>query len=823
MKISAKTITIGISTLIVVGGSVAYYLLTNDSPETLGWMNSSWLYRKGITVENEGDDLFSEDVLIEIDTASLISANKLQSDCDDLRFTDGDETTSIYYWIEGGCNTSTTQIWAQIPELRTGGQTIYMYYGNASATNSEQTWSSGVFTMMYNNTCPSGWTRVSALDGRFTYGATISETTGGNASHNHSISDSVSSVSAGAASTNCSTASIATTHNHSFSTNSSTKTDTYPPYVEMIFCSKSKLDISSGLIGIFDSAPGSGWTRFSALDTKFARGASSYGATGGAETHTHTYSTSTGGPSDTAAADTVSATLTRATSSHTHSVGGTTDSGTSLPPYIDVLFYSKDSTGVAVSSLISMASSLPPLGWTSVTAFDNKFLRGNSSYGSTGGVTTHTHGFSGTTGGSSNTTIRSISNCYSVGSHSHTYAGTSGSGGNVPPYTTIVYAKRKTTLTTTPGTEETQNTAPNAPSSLLTEGQTNPSSITDSTPEFSAVFSDTDSSDTGNYYQINVNTNSSFTGTSMWDSTKTALSPVVTNGSRSQDISYAGSTLSVGTIYYWRIKFWDNNTGESSWSSTANFTLNAPPTAPTSPQAEGLTNPTSVADTTPEFSAIFNDPNTGNTGVSYQIQVNTASDFTGTSMWDSTLTAMTATAIGARSPDISYAGTTLTLNGTTYYWRIRFADNHNETGSWSSAGSFVMDGAPFAPTGLLTDGMTNPIRIFSSTPYFSAIHSDPNGDDANIYQLQVNTNNTFTGTVMWDSGQQATSTPDGARTEDITYAGTPLTNENITYYWRIKFWDLGDYEGPWSATAQFSSQHISFLFEGLGLGGIKID
>jgi len=134
-----------------------------------------------------------------------------------------------------------------------------------------------------------------------------------------------------------------------------------------------------------------------------------------------------------------------------------------------------------------------------------------------------------------------------------------------------------------------------------------------------------------------------------------------------------------------------------------------------------------------------------------------------------------------------------------------------------------MDGGPFAPTALLTDGMTNPTRIFSMTPSFSAIYTDPNGDDADIYQIQVNTNNTFTGTVMWDSGKQATSTPDGQRSEEITYAGTPLTNQNTTYYWRIKFWDLEDYEGPWSATAQFSSLQASFLFEGVKIGDLKLD
>ena len=367
------------------------------------------------------------------------------------------------------------------------------------------------------------------------------------------------------------------------------------------------------------------------------------------------------------------------------------------------------------------------------------------------------------------------------------------------------------------------NNPPTAPTSLLTEGSTNPTGVADTTPEFSAIFNDPNSGDTGIYYQIQVNTASDFEGTSMWDSSLTSMTATAI-GARSPNISYAGETLMLdGTMYYWRIRFADNNGATSPWSSVANFTMNTPPTEPSSLLTEGSTNPPGIADTTPEFSAIFNDPNSGDTGIYYQIQVNTASDFTGTSMWDSSLTSMTATAIGARSPDISYAGTTLTLNGTTYYWRIKFADNNGATSPWSSAGNFTMDGAPFTPTNLLTDGQTNPVRIFSMTPSFSAMYTDPNGDSASAYQIEVNTNNTFTGTVMWNSTKTSTSVASNTQSPNYTYAGTTLTNTNTIYYWRIKFWDAEDYESPWSAVAQFSSLQASFLFEGLQFGGIKIN
>ncbi len=475
-------------------------------------------------------------------------------------------------------------------------------------------------------------------------------------------------------------------------------------------------------------------------------------------------------------------------------------------------------------------------------------------------------------------------------------------------------------------------------------GATNPTGVSDTTPQFSAVFFDTDSSDTGNYYQIQVNTASDFSGTSMWDSTKTATGPI-TNNTRSSDISYAGTTLSYnGTTYYWRMKFWDNNDGESAWSSTANFTMDAPPTAPTVPYCEGASNPTGVQDTTPEFSAVCQDPDTGNTCDYYQIEVNTASDFGGTVMWNSGLQSMTATAIGSRSPNISYAGTTLSHNGTTYYWRIKFADNYGAVGAWSTgtntftmltndsptsptvpycegvanpikviettpefsavcqdpntgntcnyyeidvntasdfggtsmwatgllsmtataigaritdksyAGTalsfngatyywrirfadnygavgawttgtlyFIMSGVPTSPTDLLVDGQTNPSGIASLTPTFSAIHHDPNADTASAYEIEVNSNSSFTGTVMWDTGQVSTSVTNNTRSPNYTYAGTALTGTSgTTYYWRIRFWDSGGF-GAWSATNTFVDSLQRISLKGISLKGLSID
>ncbi len=368
----------------------------------------------------------------------------------------------------------------------------------------------------------------------------------------------------------------------------------------------------------------------------------------------------------------------------------------------------------------------------------------------------------------------------------------------------------------------TMNTTPSAPTALLTNGNTNPSGLTVA-PNLRAQFNDPNATDTGTYYQIQVNTTSGFNGTTMWDSGSVGISPAISNGSSipTPGVLYSGTALTTnGATYYWRIRFTDNYGTVGNWSSTAQFTMNTTPLAPTSLYAEAATNPTNVIDMTPEFSAIFNDPDTGDTATAYQVDVNTASNFLGTSMWSGS-GSITPVAIGARSPDISYAGTTLTSNGATYYWRIRFTDNHGTVGAWSSVASFTMQGAPTTPQSLLTDGMVNPNFLYNSEPTLSAIYVDPNNHNATAYQIQVNTASAFNGTTMWDSTKLSTSIVQGQRSPNYQYAGTALVTGN-RYYWRIKFWDTDDLEGAWSDTATFLVSYNRQYFKGLRMQGLQL-
>lgn len=251
---------------------------------------------------------------------------------------------------------------------------------------------------------------------------------------------------------------------------------------------------------------------------------------------------------------------------------------------------------------------------------------------------------------------------------------------------------------------------------------------------------------------------------------------------------------------------WDPKTSSDFYLDSVSVEYNNPPLAPTGLLTEGETNPSGVSTLTPKFSAIFNDDNLTDTAIKYEVQVNSQSDFQGTTLWDSTPTAMTSTNVGQRSPDITYNGTTLSFGGITYYWRIRFTDYYQRVSEWSNIAQFTTNIAPTAPTALLTDGETEAIEI-EATPKFSAIFNDPDtGDTSAYYKINVNTSPDFTGTVMWDSGKiSMTTINNGERCSDITYNGSSLNMILTTYYWRIKFWDGIGNEGEWSNVADFTT------------------
>ena len=115
------------------------YALSYDVAE-LGWL-TGWSYRKEITVNNTGSALSDYQLCFTVNRSSgsdsgftvYVSTN-CESDYDDIRFTTSDGTTLCDYWIESS-SASTATIWVEVPSIAgSGDTTLYLYYGNSSAT-----------------------------------------------------------------------------------------------------------------------------------------------------------------------------------------------------------------------------------------------------------------------------------------------------------------------------------------------------------------------------------------------------------------------------------------------------------------------------------------------------------------------------------------------------------------------------------------------------------------------------------------------------------------------------------------------------------------
>ena len=142
-------------------------LATNESgswrnyTQATSWWNSSWPYRKNITINNSANSntLANYQVFVNVTYNSNMS-----STFNDLRFTYYNSTsgneTGLNYGIEKNVTSSYAEVWINVSQIPANSyQTVYMYYGNLGAS------STGNLTNVFENifTQPSfesatGWT-----------------------------------------------------------------------------------------------------------------------------------------------------------------------------------------------------------------------------------------------------------------------------------------------------------------------------------------------------------------------------------------------------------------------------------------------------------------------------------------------------------------------------------------------------------------------------------------------------------------------------------------------------------------------------------------
>jgi len=102
-------------------------LLTLFPAPSFAWWDSSWHYRKAITIttpKTETDYQLYINVTYDSD---------MQSDFDDVRFVDSDDATELSYYLDDKVDSTWATFYVKIPSL--DNKTIYMYYGNPSASS----------------------------------------------------------------------------------------------------------------------------------------------------------------------------------------------------------------------------------------------------------------------------------------------------------------------------------------------------------------------------------------------------------------------------------------------------------------------------------------------------------------------------------------------------------------------------------------------------------------------------------------------------------------------------------------------------------------
>jgi len=132
-----------------------------------------------------------------------------------------------------------------------------------------------------------------------------------------------------------------------------------------------------------------------------------------------------------------------------------------------------------------------------------------------------------------------------------------------------------------------------------------------------------------------------------------------------------------------------------------------------------------------------------------------------------------------------YQVTTILLDNSTYYWHVRIKNVDGIWCDWSSTWNFAVDILP--PS--------------TPSPASGSIiqHSTPRLDwedvaEASGYRVQVNTNASFTGTIVADDSTLSVS----------HYIVPTILSDNTTYYWRVKLRNSDGVWSDWSSTWNFT-------------------
>ncbi len=334
-----------------------------------------------------------------------------------------------------------------------------------------------------------------------------------------------------------------------------------------------------------------------------------------------------------------------------------------------------------------------------------------------------------------------------------------------------------------------ENRPPNQPSCVSPEDGA--SGIALNPTLRSSVFSDPDVGDFHAASQWRITTAPGDYGNPAW------LSPEV--ASDLTQITIAGGLLNGNAKYYWQVRHQDNRGDWSEWSEERSFTtLNRPPDRPTP-----VSPPSGATDTSlslPLESSLFFDPDSGDTHAASQWQITANPGDYSSPVFDN--------AHEAGSSLTSIAVTACSLNpGTTYYWRVRYRDNHGAWSDWSEESSFTTQSTPPESPPVSTENHPperpvcvapeNGAKNVSTRPTLeaSAFHDPDTGDSQAASQWQI----TIT------SGDYREPAVDRLESLNSLVFPDKSLSQGTAYYWRVRYQDSHGAWSEWSEESSFTT------------------
>jgi PKD repeat protein len=296
----------------------------------------------------------------------------------------------------------------------------------------------------------------------------------------------------------------------------------------------------------------------------------------------------------------------------------------------------------------------------------------------------------------------------------------------------------------------------------------------------SSAFSDPDYGDAHAASQWQITTISGNYATPVFDSGS--------DNSNLVELILTSGILNGHTTYFWRVRYLDNDAAWSEWSAETSFT-----TANRQPDQPGSTSPsngaTGVSVTPMLQSSAFSDPDYGDAHAASQWQITRMLGDYSSPVFDSGVDAVHLTEINIASG---------VLSSHSYYWRVRYEDNHLSWSEWSAEALFTaVDRLPDQPLNL--SPASGAVDVSRKCVLRSSAFADPDsGDTHTASQWQVSSYAGDYSSPVFDSIVDS---------GDMTDIAIPLgvLQYSTAYHWRVRHQDSHSGWSEWSLETSFTT------------------